>query len=252
MKSPGLSFPIDKQLDKAIMKQVKATKLSKADVVRQLLRKALGITALLLALSIQAQASDFYLNLGVGASLMQRTTQNGTWFQEGQPYSMNLTDLAGMAGVGYRINPEWAVELNGLSFGQATSAGLAVPDEHYDPSAHKPKKGAPKPNHFDARQRSFGGELVAVRSFQVGAFRPFLKAGGFATYNNMPYTILSQPDMHVSQDRYTGYTVGVAGGGGVCWQMVCAQATYYRGMGSSGYPISKSTIVPMLTVQVPF
>lgn len=211
----------------------------------------LVLTTILALLATTAQASDFYLNLGVGVSQFQRTTQNGTWFQEGQPYSMQLTDLAGKLGLGYKLNPDWAVEVNGLSFGRVTSAGLAVPDEHYEPMAHKPKYGAPAPNHFDARQRSFGGEVVVLRSFTLGEFRPFLKAGGWATYNDMPYTILSQPDMHVSQDRYTGYTVGIVGGGGVCWQWLCAEASYYRGMGSSGYPISKSVLMPMLSVKVP-
>lgn len=198
-----------------------------------------------------AYASDFYVNLGLGASLMQQTTQNGTWLQEGQPYKMTLLDLSGKLGLGYRFNESWSAEINGLSFGQARSAGLAVPDEYYEPHAHKPKHGAPKPNHFDARQRSFGGELVARYTFQTGTIQPFLKFGGFATVNDMPYTILSQPEMNVSQDRYTGYTVGIVGGGGVCYQWVCAEASYYRGMGSSNYPISKSFLVPMLSVKIP-
>lgn len=42
-KTKNLSFPIDRQLEKAIESMVKAMKLSKADVARQLLRKALGI-----------------------------------------------------------------------------------------------------------------------------------------------------------------------------------------------------------------
>lgn len=198
-----------------------------------------------------AQASDFYLNLGVGASLMQRTTQNGTWFQEGQPYSMQLTDVAGRLGVGYHLTPDWALELNALSFGQATSAGFAVPDEYYEPHAKRAKANAPAPNHFDARQRSYGGELVAIKSFTLGPFRPFLKAGGFATYNEMPYAIVDVPAGQTFHEQYTGYTVGIVGGGGICWQYLCADASYYRGMGSSGYPISKSFLVPMLSLKVP-
>lgn len=196
-------------------------------------------------------ASDFYLNMGLGATLFQQTTQNGTWLQEGQPYNMNLLDLAGKLGLGYRFNESWAMEVNGLSFGQARSAGLAVPDEYYQPHAHKPRHDAPKPNHFDARQRSYGGEIVALRSFQLGEFSPFLKLGGFATFNDMPYTILSQPDMTPAQERYTGYTVGIVGGGGICYKWACAEASYYRGMGSSNYPISKSFLVPMFTLKIP-
>lgn len=219
----------------------------------------LGVAATILMMTLvgvgtcayRAQASDFYMNLGLGVSQFQRTTQNGTWFQEGQPYSMQLTDLAGKLGVGYKLNPDWAVEVNGLSFGQAKSAGLAVPDEYYMPEKHAPKHGAPKPNHFDARQRSFGGEVVVLRSFTLGEFRPFLKAGGWATYNDMPYSIIDRPSGDSFEMRYTGYTVGVVGGGGVCWQWLCAEASYYRGMGSSGYPISKSVLMPMLSVKVP-
>lgn len=198
-----------------------------------------------------AYASDFYVNMGLGATMFQQTTQNGTWLQEGQPYKMTMLDLSGKLGVGYRFSQAWALEVNALSLGQARSAGLAVPDEYYEPKAHKAKHGAPAPNHFDARQRSYGGEVVVVRSFQVGPLSPFLKAGGFATFNDMPYTIIEGPTSNVFQSSYQGYTVGVVGGGGVCYGWACLEATYYRGMGSSGYPISKSFLVPMFTIKVP-
>lgn len=210
------------------------------------------LTALLATASVSpSYASDFYLNLGLGATLFQQTTQNGTWLQEGQPYKMNLLDLAGKLGLGYRFNESWSAEINGLSFGQARSAGLAVPDEYYIPEKHQPKEGAPKPNHFDARQRSYGGEIVARYTFQTGTIQPFLKLGGFATYNDMPYTIIDTPTNQTFQSQYTGYTVGIVGGGGVCYQWICAEASYYRGMGSSNYPISKSFLVPMLSVNIP-
>lgn len=207
---------------------------------------------IVMAFSSVAYSGEFYANLGLGASLFQRTTQNGTWFQEGQPYNMQLLDIAGKLGVGYRIDPNWAVEVNAISFGQAKSAGLAVPDEYYNPSAHKPIPGAPKPNHFDARQRSYGMEVVAIRYFPIDDWAPFLKAGAFAAYNDMPYTILSQPDMTEFNESYKGYTVGASVGGGICWKMVCGEGTYHRGLGSSQYPISKSPFVPMLTVKIPF
>lgn len=198
-----------------------------------------------------AYASDFYVNMGLGATMFQQTTQNGTWLQEGQPYKMNLLDLSGKLGLGYRFNESWSMEMNALSFGQARSAGLAVPDEYYEPDAHKPKHGAPKPNHFDARQRSYGGEIVALRSFYLGGFSPFLKLGGFATINNMPYTINDATSHETYYMAYHGYTVGIVGGGGVCYKWACAEASYYRGMGSSNYPISKSFLVPMFTVKIP-
>lgn len=199
-----------------------------------------------------AMASDFYLNMGLGASLGQRTTMNGTWFQEGQPYKMTLADLGGKLGVGYRLSPEWALELNGISFGQMRSAGFAVPDEYYIPEKHAPKDGAPKPNHFDARQRSYGGELVAVRSFEWWGVQPFLTAGVFATLNDMPYTIVDVPSGQTFESHYRGYTVGAVGGGGVCYQWICLDAKYYRGMGSSQYPISKSYLMPTVSVKIPF
>ncbi len=198
-----------------------------------------------------AYASDWYVNMGLGATMFQQTTQNGTWLQEGQPYKMTMLDLSGKLGLGYRFSPEWAIEINALSFGQAKSAGMAVPDEYYEPEKHKPKDGAPKPNHFDARQRSYGGEIVALRSFHLGEFSPFLKLGGFATMNDMPYTIVDVPTGQTFQEAYKGYTVGIVGGGGVCYKWACAEASYYRGMGSSGYPISKSFLVPMLTLKIP-
>lgn len=37
MKQPNLSLPIDRQLNKAINDEVRRTKLSRADVVRQIL-----------------------------------------------------------------------------------------------------------------------------------------------------------------------------------------------------------------------
>lgn len=202
--------------------------------------------------SSPAMASDLYLNMGLGASLGQRTTMNGTWFQEGQPYKMTLADLGGKLGVGYRLSPQWAVELNGISFGQMRSAGLAVPDEYYIPEKHRPKDDAPKPNHFDARQRSYGGELLARYTFPISIVQPFLGLGGFATYNDMPYDIVDVPGGQTFHSAYRGYTVGVVGGGGVCWSYLCAEAWYYRGMGSSQYPISKSYLLPLFSIKLFF
>ena len=199
-----------------------------------------------------AYADGWYVNLGSGVSFFQRTTQNGTWFQEGQPYHMHLTDIAGKLGVGYRITSEWAVEVNGISFGRATSAGKAVPDEWYEPTIHKPKHGAPEPNHFDARQRSFGGEIVVMRSFRLGDMRPYVKGGAFATYNNMPYTIIDVPNGQVFDAIYKGYTVGLMGGAGIGWQWVYIDVNYYRGLGSLNYPITKSDIMVIAGAQLSF
>lgn len=213
--------------------------------------KRIVVAAVMLFSAIEAHASDLYLNLGLGATMFQQTTQNGTWLQEGQPYKMTMMDLSGKLGLGYRFSPDWAMEINALSFGQAKSAGMAVPDEYYEPEKHKPKDGAPKPNHFDARQRSYGGEIVALRSFHLGEFSPFLKLGGFATMNDMPYTIVDVPTGQTFQEAYKGYTVGIVGGGGICYKWACAEASYYRGMGSSNYPISKSFLVPMISLKIP-
>lgn len=199
-----------------------------------------------------AQAGEWYANMGMGVSLFERTTQNGTWFQEGQPYKMNLTDLAGKLGVGYRFSPEWSIEVNGISFGRATSAGKAVPDEWYEPEHHKPKHGAPAPNHFDARQRSYGGEIVAVRSFPWGEFRPYVKGGAFAAYNDMPYTIIDVPSGQVFDASYKGYTVGLVGGAGIGWKWAYVDFNYYRGLGTLNYPITKSDKMIIVGIQVPF
>lgn len=216
------------------------------------LRQTFAPVLLILLCASPAMASDFYLNMGLGASLGQRTTMNGTWFQEGQPYKMTLADLGGKLGVGYRLSPEWALELNGISFGQMRSAGFAVPDEYYIPEKHAPKDGAPKPNHFDARQRSYGGELLARYTFQTPVVQPFLALGGFAAFNDMPYEIVDVPSGQTFHPAYRGYTVGAVGGGGLCWTYLCGEAFYYRGMGSSQYPISKSYLLPMLSVKIPF
>jgi hypothetical protein len=41
-------------------------------------------------------------------------------------------------------------------------------------------------------------------------------------------------------------------GGGLCWQWVCGEVNYYRGMMAPQYPISTQAIVPMLTMKYPF
>lgn len=43
MKTPNLSLPIDKQLDKALRQETRRTRLSRAAVVRQILLRHFGL-----------------------------------------------------------------------------------------------------------------------------------------------------------------------------------------------------------------
>lgn len=105
---------------------------------------------------------------------------------------------------------------------------------------------------FDARERVVAMEFVARRSFDWGVVKPFLGLGGFLGVHDMPYTIYNPSSGALAHGQYAGYIIGAVGGGGICYYWVCGETFYYRGFGTQGYPISKSWIVPMLTVKVEF
>ena len=64
--------------------------------------KRLWMVLMMCLSTTSGYAADMYVNLGLGATYFQRTTQNGTWFQEGYPFHMQMRDLAGKVGVGFR------------------------------------------------------------------------------------------------------------------------------------------------------
>lgn len=197
-----------------------------------------------------ASASDLYLNLGIGAALHQKTVDNGTWYQEGiGPYRFGLTSLAGKAGLGIRLDPDWAIEANILSLGQTRSSYWAVGDDEYNPKTHQCHTTC-SPRAFSAKDKVNLVEVAALRSWHVWGMDPFVKAGAFLGVHDLNF-VGTSPNSEGQANKYSGYFPGAVIGGGVCYRWACAETSYYAGIGSTGYPIARNILVPMFTVKIP-
>lgn len=199
-----------------------------------------------------AQASDFYLNLGAGGAFHQATTGNGTWKQDGQPYQFKLDQVGLKAGLGYRLNKDWALEVDYLYLGKVGAQGFAINDDDYDMHTNGCKKHSKNcgPMAFSASDRVQMIDLMARRNFDLWGVQPFLKAGGFYALHNLDYYV-QMPSGKLDGGTYRGAIYGVAGGGGVCWKWLCGEATWYQGLGSSEYPIARNIFAPMVSLNIP-
>lgn len=203
---------------------------------------------------IEAHATDLYAIGGAGGSFFKATTQDGTWRQDGMgSTSMGLTSVTGKVGLGVIVSPEWAVEFAYSYLGSNSSRGQAVHDEEYDPINKRcAKASCPTPSQFGAKDTVQVIELAVLRKFELWGLHPFLKAGVFMGVHDLKYWVQDSTNLDIGHGQYSGYIPGLLVGGGTCYGWVCGEATYYNGLGSTGYPIARNVIVPMLTVKIPF
>lgn len=194
-------------------------------------------SVLCLSLVSTAQAAEVFIEVGVGPSLMQRTTADGIWWQSPFPHHFDLTSLAYKAGLGVQLTEQWSLTASYVTLGTAKAVTEYVSDDDYD---HGRRDGSRK--HLTAYDNYQGGQLVGRYRWTLGPVQPFLQ-GGVAVMLH-----------HVVANRTTefeGVIPMVTAGGGVCYWWVCGEVNYYRGVQAPQYPISTSAVVPMLSVRVP-
>ena len=193
---------------------------------------------------VPAQAADLFVEGGIGVAQFQRTTPDGIWWQSPFPHHFELQSLAWKAGLGVQLDAHWSVTASYVSLGTIKAFTEAVSDENFDHGDRKDPRV--KLTAYDTYQ---GGQVLGKYRWTQWPVQPFL-AGGVAI---MAHQI--RLDHELAAAAYTGYggvlPMGVVGGG-LCWQWVCGEVSYYRGFQAPQYPISTSVFVPMATVRYQF
>jgi hypothetical protein len=214
-----------------------------------LLLVAIGGISVLLAHT--SQAGEFYLDAGGGLTQFRRTIEDGTWIQDGLPHNTQTRTFGWRTGAGYRISPEWSVQAHYINLGTvAIDAQTTASEADYDRVAHRCTQNCSPTFGFHTHDLMEGGELSVSRHFSIGPVAPFVRVGGAALYHRLTASFGGTTlTMH-------GWIPTALVGGGLCYGWVCADTTYYRGMGgptdwSQGLPIAKQAFVSLINLTVP-
>lgn len=210
--------------------------------------------ALLLFVSLwpgYAYALDTFIEGGLGASFFQRTTPDGTWVQEGMGFhKFHNQDIAFRAGVGLKLNEAWSLGLNYINLGTVKVETWMVMDADYDiPTKACTANCTPK-QYGRAMDRLDGGELVATYTYKKWLVEPYVGMGGALMRHSFSWNT-ETPGQGFTNYTQRGIVLMGVGRVGACVKWLCADLSYYKGLGSTWYPISDDVLVPMMVVKVP-
>ena len=203
-----------------------------------------------------AHAGQWSLDLGAGASFLNRTIEDGTWIQKGLPHSTDLKDFAYRAGVSYAFNDKYSIQLNYVNMGTARlSNSYVVEDHEYDTKSSTCLVGGKclERGPFHTTDTMQGGEVSVTRTWDPGAFKPFARIGAALMIHHIGVSAGTE-----------GYSLDMHGrvpllllGGGVQYKWLYWDATYYHGPGGMncltpcGLPISKEMLLSIVGVRIP-
>lgn len=203
----------------------------------------LGAGLMLLVVG-KACAAELFVEGGVGTTVFQKTTPDGVWWQQPFPHSFDLHTMAFKAGLGLQLNEHWSVTGSYVNLGTIKAFTEAVSDENYDHGDRKDKRV-----RLTAYDNYQGGQVMVAYRWTQWPVQPFLSGGvAVMSHHVRAYHSLSGN----TPTEYAGVLPMAVVGGGLCWQWVCGEVNYYRGIMAPQYPISTSVIVPMLTLKYPF
>jgi len=216
----------------------------------------LGLTlALLLPVPTQAsEESGFYVIGGLGATAFIPTVYDGTWYQQIFPHKFDTWAPAWKAGAGYRFNERWSVQAAYVALGSSGVTAEFVLDEDYDQINHVCLKNCSNRRTLIASDAMRAYELTVTRTWRWGPLAPFIRAGPALMTHRLTVNLVNSRSK--AQQLYGRIPTAVVGGG-LCYEWLCAEATYYHGLGGMDclthceWPIAKRAVVPMLTVNVP-
>jgi hypothetical protein len=202
------------------------------------------LTLALLAITTPAIAADLFIEAGVGQSIFQRTTPDGVWWQSPFPHHFELNSLALKAGLGVQLNEHWSVTASYVSLGTVKAFTEAVSDHNFDYGDRKDPRV-----HLTTYDSYQGGQVLGQYRWTQWPVQPFLQGGvAVMSHHIRVYHSLGSG----TPTEFTGVIPMVVVGGGLCWQWVCGEVSYYRGVQAPQYPISTQAIVPMLSVRYGF
>ena len=205
--------------------------------------------------SSYAQAEGLYLDLASGFTQFTCTIcqgdNDGTWRQAGLPNGIRYTSPAFRAGLGYAWD-KWRVQASYLNAGQVKiHLYYTTGDDTYDKAAHRCLANCSTPNtRFETSDSYQGGELSLARDFTIGPVKPFVRVGGAVLFH------IIDVNFQTTHLKMHGTVPMGLIGGGLCYQWVCAETTYYKGFGggtewSAGLPVSKEMFVSLVSIRIP-
>ena len=186
------------------------------------------------------------LNLGVGATTMLSSDRHdGQHVQLGFAHDYDQFDLGFRGGLEYHLDEHWAVAANYVRLGTSKVWTLAVSDAAYSTQTRDcyPSHASEclNPGYYQAQDTMQGPEIVGSYRWSLWQIEPFVTVGGAWMF-------------HTANNRYQEFHGSIPmlrAGGGVCYGWLCADTTYYRGVGESGYPIVADALLSLVFVSVP-
>lgn len=158
--------------------------------------------------AMTAHAVEFEAGLGVAQTQRQ---DNGTWYQEGFPYSLDLTKKAFYLGVREQITPTVSAHVDYVNFGILHTDAIATTDDNYDPVAHGCKGTCVAQSHFVGSGRSDGLKVAA--QWMPGGDKGFGLIGGVFLFKpswkvtvydwTLAYDMPPRTIQHSIQSRWT-------------------------------------------------
>ena len=132
---------------------------------------------IVLAIRIQAHAAQIEIGAGIAHA---STNGNGTWYQDGFPHTLTLTQPAFEVGLTGRITPHMAWHVDAVSLGRYASNSLDVlPDANYSPTSPTHCNGPCNPlANFIGSGRVYGVQALLSR-YTGGAWRFGVEGGPF-------------------------------------------------------------------------
>lgn len=208
---------------------------------------------LLILLASPAQAAELYLDAGIGAASHIPIKESGTWWQADQPHHFDTTALAWRTGLGLRLDDHWAMQAGYLNLGTTTSFTHAVADEHFDFGAGKCFTSCERVMLNTAREPVTGWEFFGRYTWHPGWIDPYVTAGmARLTHPTYSASTAYQSDVWVPADVVLGGTLWAGRvGGGLCYQWLCGDVTYYHGLTGLDNGISERAVVSIIGLQVP-
>jgi len=206
---------------------------------------ALFIASLLFVMPVYAET---YFNVGTGLTQFQRTTPDGTWYQEALPHNFDLIDIAFRSNLEYEFAEHWSVSGGYVNLGTSRVRADAVADKDYDIATHTCLANCNHPKDFNVKDNLSGPELFVTYKFLTGPVQPYVTAGGsymFHSLKGTANTFKFETDGNIVMGRV---------GGGVCYGYLCGDVTYYHGMtgqDEAKFPISQRAITSMVFLSLP-
>lgn len=202
----------------------------------------------------EAHAGSFYLDFAGGLSIGTpcTTLPDGDWYQKGLPYQCDTTSIAWRAGLGYRFNERWSIQASYLKPGDDHLKAKYVSDADYDPISHTCLTNCGNALTLVAKDKKQIVELSVARTWAYRDVQPFLRIGGGAMLHE--FSIYGTQSGFYQEHSGT-VPLGLIGAG-LCYGIVCAEATYYQQIGPPliveyGYPMATNAVVSTMGVKIP-